>query len=195
MQGKTQHLSMYHCCLYFHPSILKYLFIIYCLPWGLNGKEDTWQCRRHRFDPWVRKTPWRKKWQPTPVFLPGKSHGQRSLAGWSPRGPWAWMHCLLAQTRTANSAGFNQFTVPIPRLGSSLNPQRVPEGTGASLQGARSYLQVPYPQPPQPKGTGGSLLQKETMAGVTSTLQNPTRIRVPLTFHIKLHLCWISCLP
>ena len=37
------------------------------------------QCRRHGFDPWVGKNPWRRKWQPTPVFLPGKSHGQRSL--------------------------------------------------------------------------------------------------------------------
>ena len=36
---------------------------------------------RHRFNPWVRKIPWRKAWQPTPVFLPGKSHGQRRLAG------------------------------------------------------------------------------------------------------------------
>ena len=36
---------------------------------------------RHRFDPWVRKIPWRRAWQPTPVFLPGESHGQRSLAG------------------------------------------------------------------------------------------------------------------
>ena len=42
--------------------------------------------RRHRFDPWVRKTPWRRKWQPTPVFLPGKSLGQRSLVGYSPWG-------------------------------------------------------------------------------------------------------------
>ena len=33
------------------------------------------------FDPWVRKIPWRRKWQPTPAFLPGESHGQRSLAG------------------------------------------------------------------------------------------------------------------
>ena len=43
-------------------------------------------CRRHkrcRFSPWVRKIPWSKKWQPTPVFLPGKFHGQRSLAGCS----------------------------------------------------------------------------------------------------------------
>ena len=47
------------------------------------------QCKRHkrhRFNPWFRKIPWRRKWQPTPVFLPGKFHGQRSLAGYSPRG-------------------------------------------------------------------------------------------------------------
>ena len=44
------------------------------------------KCRRGRFDPWVRKILWRRKWQPTPVFFPGKSHGQRSLVGHSPRG-------------------------------------------------------------------------------------------------------------
>ena len=43
------------------------------------------QCRRTRFDCWVRKIPWRRKWQPTPVFLPGKSYGQRSLASYSRR--------------------------------------------------------------------------------------------------------------
>ena len=42
------------------------------------------QCRRPWFDPWVRKIPWRRKWQPTPVLLPGKSHGQRSLVDYSP---------------------------------------------------------------------------------------------------------------
>ena len=42
--------------------------------------------RRHWFSPWVRKIPWRRKWQPTAVFLPRKSHGQRSLAGYSPWG-------------------------------------------------------------------------------------------------------------
>ena len=41
---------------------------------------------RHGFNLWVRKIPWRRKWQPTPVFLPGKSNGQRSLAGYSPWG-------------------------------------------------------------------------------------------------------------
>ena len=44
------------------------------------------QCRRPGFDPWVGKIPWRRKWQPTPVLLPGESHGQRSLVGYSPRG-------------------------------------------------------------------------------------------------------------
>ena len=39
-----------------------------------------------RFDPWVGKMPWRKAWEPTPVFLPGEFHGQRSLAGYTPWG-------------------------------------------------------------------------------------------------------------
>ena len=49
-----------------------------------SGKESTSQCKRHGFHPWVRKIPWSRKWQPTPVFLPGKSHGHRSLVGQSP---------------------------------------------------------------------------------------------------------------
>ena len=57
------------------------------LPNWLSGKESTCQCRRHGFDSWVRKIPWRRKWQPRiPVFLPGKAHGQKSLAGYSPWG-------------------------------------------------------------------------------------------------------------
>ena len=44
------------------------------------------QCRRPRFDPRVRKIPWRRKWQPTPVLLPEKSHGQRGLVGYSGEG-------------------------------------------------------------------------------------------------------------
>ena len=47
-------------------------------------KKSTIQCRRYGFDPWVRKMPWRRKWQPTPVSLPGESHGERSMAGYSP---------------------------------------------------------------------------------------------------------------
>ena len=53
---------------------------------GLSGKESACQCRRCGFDPWVGKIHWRRKWQPTPAFLTRKSHGQRSLAGYSPLG-------------------------------------------------------------------------------------------------------------
>ena len=57
------------------------------IPGGARGKEPICQCRRHkrhRFNPWVRKIPWRRKWQPTPVYLLGESHGQKSLVGYSP---------------------------------------------------------------------------------------------------------------
>ena len=76
------------------------------LPGGASGKEPACQCKkskRHVFHPWAEKIPWRMKWQPTPVFLPGESHGQRSLAGFSPCGHKesdttegtkdAYMHC------------------------------------------------------------------------------------------------------
>ena len=53
-------------------------------PDGASSKEPACQCRRLRFDPWARKIPWRRAWQPISVFLPGESHGQRSLAGYSP---------------------------------------------------------------------------------------------------------------
>ena len=48
----------------------------------LSSKEFACQSRRCGFSPWVKKIPWRRKWQPTPVFLPGKSHGQRNLVGY-----------------------------------------------------------------------------------------------------------------
>ena len=60
-----------------------------CFPGGTSGKEPACQCRRHKrcgFDPWVGKIPWRRTQQPTAVLLPGESHGQRRLVGYSPRG-------------------------------------------------------------------------------------------------------------
>ena len=70
-------------------------------PGGASGKGSAWQCRRHRkrgLNPWVRKIPWRRKWPPTPVFLPEESHGQRSLTGYIHRfARWTWLkwHMLL----------------------------------------------------------------------------------------------------
>ena len=57
--------------------------------WWFSGKESACQCRRckrHGFDPWVRKIPWSRKWQSTLIFLPGKFHEQRSLEGYTPWG-------------------------------------------------------------------------------------------------------------
>ena len=62
-------------------------------PNGASGKEHDFQCRRHmriQLDPWKGKIPWRRTWQPTPIFLPGGSHEQRSLAGYSPWGHKEW---------------------------------------------------------------------------------------------------------
>ena len=55
-------------------------------PGGASEKEPTCQFRRLAFCPWVGKIPWSRNWQPAPVFLPGKCHGLRRLAGYSPWG-------------------------------------------------------------------------------------------------------------
>ena len=55
-----------------------------------NLPASAGRCKRCRFDPWVTKIPWRRKWQPPLVFLPGESNGQRNLAGYSP-----WVHKML----------------------------------------------------------------------------------------------------
>ena len=70
------------------------------LPGGSDGKEPTCQCRNHGFDPWVGKIPWTSKWQPTPGFLPGKSHGQSSLVGCSPWGHKRVRHDSETKTTT-----------------------------------------------------------------------------------------------
>ena len=73
----------------FKQKVNKYLTLTYprlAIPWWLIGKERTCQCRRLGFHPWVRQSPQRRKWQPSPVLSPGKPYGQRSLAGCSPMG-------------------------------------------------------------------------------------------------------------
>ena len=76
------------------PSIIPHVtFAAFSIPyrawWGFPGGSVgrvCLQCRISRFDSWVGKIPWRKERQPIPVFLPGESHGQRSLVGYSPCG-------------------------------------------------------------------------------------------------------------
>ena len=72
---------------------------------GVSHEQPACQCRRrkrHRFNPWVRKIPWRRARQPTPVFLSGEPHGQSSLAGYGPQGhkqlettEATWHHCIM----------------------------------------------------------------------------------------------------
>ena len=88
----------YMCMLtYFYTYVLRacsllvwsWIWVEWGFPGGASGKEPACQCGRylrHRFDPWVRKITWRRAWQPAQVFLPGESHGQRSLEGYSPWG-------------------------------------------------------------------------------------------------------------
>ena len=74
---------------------------------GTSGKESACQYRRykrHKFSPWVKKIPWRRKWQPTPVTLPGKFQGQRNLVGYSP-----WGHKELDMTEWLSSHTAHMF--------------------------------------------------------------------------------------
>ena len=76
-----------------------------CFPGGASDKEPSCQCRRcrrPRFDPSVGKILWRREWQPTPVFLPEESHGQRSLVGYSP-----WCHKESDTTERLNNSSNN----------------------------------------------------------------------------------------
>ena len=57
---------------------------------GLREERTHLQCGRRGLNPWIGNIPWRKKWQPTPVFLPGEPHGQRSPGGYSPGGHKSW---------------------------------------------------------------------------------------------------------
>ena len=78
-------------------------------PRWLRQQRICLQCGRPGFNPWVGKISWRRKWQPTPVFLPGKSHGRRSLVGYSPWGckeldMTERLHFSLSAIKVASSA-------------------------------------------------------------------------------------------
>ena len=112
-------------------------------PGGASGKESAYQSRRrkrHGFHPWIGKIPWRHTWQPTPVFLPGESHGQRSLVGYIPWGCKEWdMTKDLARThalyptilcKTRNAALKTKSNYPLKQ---SRSPVQKQEDLGCSL--------------------------------------------------------------
>ena len=104
------------------------------LPRWLTGEESACPGRRHRrcrFNPWVRKIPWRSKWQPTPVFLPGKSHGQRSLVGYSP-----WVRETQTQLSTHTHRKRQRFLLILILMAITTNPinRNVPNFTAPLTQ-------------------------------------------------------------
>ena len=72
-----------------------------------NARDETL-----RFDPQIGKTPWSRKWQPAPVFLPGKFHGQRSLAGYS---PWGCKESDTTELLSTQSIKFLHFDFLVPQ--------------------------------------------------------------------------------
>ena len=80
--SKTSDYNLQDTHWYLRSILFSYLWDM-GLPWWLRWWSICLQCGRPRFDPWVGKIPWRRKWQPTPVLLPGKSHGWRILVGYS----------------------------------------------------------------------------------------------------------------
>ena len=88
------------------------------LPGSASHKEAACQRRRHKrygFYPWVEEIPWRRAWQSTPVFLPGESHGQRSLVGYSPwgcRGRHDWSDLSQSSTGGMWTPGEQVFVLP-----------------------------------------------------------------------------------
>ena len=102
-------------------GIISFFFVISLeLPWWLSGKESACKCRRPRFDPWAGKIPWRRDWLPTPVFLPGETHGQRSLAGY-------------IQFTGLQRVGCDWVTNTFPLLPTALPPQLLIESLSRAL--------------------------------------------------------------
>ena len=88
---------------------------------GSDVKEIGLPCRRHVFSPCVRKIPWRREWLPTPVCLPGKFHGQRSLAGYS---SWSCKKLDSTERPTHKESSRDKYTIhlilPLPMFSSHI---------------------------------------------------------------------------
>ena len=111
-----------------------------CLPRWLSGNESacrSGRCKRHGFTPWVGKIPWRRNWQTTPVFLPGKPQGHQSLAGYSLWG------CKESNTTEYAHMQYSEKNFPLPV---TINLQKHPlfsflKGTGGTgFAGPEGFL-------------------------------------------------------
>ena len=135
------------------PSLLKG-FIKDVLPRWLSSKESTCQCKRYSCHPWAGKTPWRRKWKPSPVFLPGKCRGQRSLAGYS---PWSCKESEMTERLNRNNSIMKDEDEQRDEQTSRARSRRV-SGTGdlsPSSQGLPSGADIcANPEAPKPSTAG-----------------------------------------
>ena len=133
--------------------------MLYWLPWWLSDKEPACQCRRPGFDPLcVGKSPWRRALQLTPVFLPGESHGQRSLVRYSLRGlkrvRHNWLtkpppHGLLREMQKAwNSSKWLHCEVPSQRPAPEMTTQEAKEQLGKEFVQFFLCVFCPHMLPP-----------------------------------------------
>ena len=99
---------------------------------GASGRESACpqKTRRRGFDPWVGKIPWRRKWHLTPVLVPGESHGQRSLAGYSP-----WVH---KESDTTQHTGAHSLLTTRP---SECNEEKLEVETNSEFKCIRQHKQ------------------------------------------------------
>ena len=127
------------------------------LPWWFSGKESTCSAGATgdpMFNPWVRKIPWRRAWQPTPVCLPGESHGQRSLVGYSP-----WGHKELDMTKATSHTHTHELWTKLENLPDFLKRGSIPtmERNGKAGRDGESLFFLPAHQDTGP----GHFLNKE----------------------------------
>ena len=174
-------------------------------PLGLRRLSVCLHCRRPGFDPWVGKIPWRRKWHPTPVLLPGKSHGWKSLVGYSP-----WSHkesntterlhfhfSLKAATIiNSNSQMKRQQTLAWrgsdPCEGKVELGQRGLPGTGPAPPAGQPYLHVMSASPTWAHMGSTPGFPPSSGAWLTLTLLSPTCMNVG---HWDLHMAhhqWVE---
>ena len=123
---------------------------IHHFPWEIDetgirtNYESACQCRRCEFDPWVGKIPWRRAWQPTPVLLPGESHRQRSLAGYS---PWGCKESDMAEGQSSR----------IPSRKASVNLEGKKRGWEQCVAGGLGWTAEAVRFPASPPASSGEL--------------------------------------
>ena len=152
-----------------------------------------WQCRRPRFHPWVGKIPWRRKWQPTPVLLPGKSHGQRSLVDSSPWGhkesgtterlalTYLMEYCVCARSCLTLCGPTDCSSQTPPPLEIS----RQEHWSGFPLQGGLRHLRIEPESPASPALAGRFFTTKATWGALNGISLSKQLITVE-------HVTWVN---